>query len=324
MIQRIDPHVHFRDGRQAYKETIAHGLALAEQQGVYQVFDMPNTDPPIIRENDVVERLKLVPKGQEGRYRLYIGVTGDPEQLREAVDCYDRFEEVVGLKEYAGSSTGSLLVATEAEQRKVDDILHEIGYGGVLAVHSEKESLMQPELWNPWEPCTHCLARPVESEVESVRDQIRFADEAGFKGNLHICHISCYGSVLLVNEGKEKGMKVTCGVTPHHLLWTEEMMNQPDGLIYKMNPPLRGKEHVVFLRRALINGDIDWIETDHAPHSIGDKLHFTPKEKTPSGYPSLYLYKTFLNFLKSGGMSDAMLDAMTCGNIKKAFGRKLA
>ena len=81
----IDPHVHFRDGIQSYKETIIHGLSVAKSQGVDIVFDMPNTSPPLFYEEDVNQRLMLVPLTQRKHYFTYIGATADEEQLKKAV-----------------------------------------------------------------------------------------------------------------------------------------------------------------------------------------------------------------------------------------------
>jgi dihydroorotase len=318
MIKRIDPHVHFRDGQQAYKETIAHGLTVAAAQGVYAVFDMPNTDPPIMRKVRVDERLALVPKGEEDRYFLYIGASADADQLIEAATCWDDYKQIIGIKLFAGQSVGRLGVVTEEEQRKVYRTLAQTNYTGVLAVHCEKESKMKEREWDPLKPYTHCRARPKEAEIESVKDQIKFANENGFKGTLHICHVSCAESVGLVKNARRR-MKITCGVTPHHILWNEGNMRQPDGMLYKMNPPLRAEEDVRALRICLKNGDIDWIETDHAPHAVGEKL-FPPYM---SGYPSLYIYKDLLSILKVKGMKEAQIDDMTYHNIVKAFGHKL-
>ncbi len=315
----IDPHVHCRDGKQAYKETIAHVFEIAREQGVEKIFDMPNTNPPILSERDVLERLNLVPKSRREDYFLYIGATAEEKQLEEAVRCYDRYPEVVGIKLYAGKSVGELAVIDAEEQRRVYEILSGLGYTGVLAVHCEKESYLKHELWNPSEPITHFHARPKEAEIEAVKDQIRFAKEANFKGTLHIVHVSCPESVELVEMAK-KEIKITCAVTPHHVLWDNQMLTRPDGLLYKMNPPLRDREDVRGLRLCLREGKIDWIETDHAPHAIGEKL-FPPYL---SGYPSLYLYRNFVNeFLPKIGVGKNLIKKLTWENIRKTFKNKV-
>ena len=315
----IDPHVHCRDGKQAYKETISHVLEVAEKQGIEKVFDMPNTNPPILGEVDVKRRLGLVPKGKERSYFLYIGLTSNPSQLEEAVYCYRKYPQVIGFKLYAGKSVGNLGVTNPQDQEKIYQILTELKYRGVIAVHCEKVSFLKPKLWNPAKPLTHFYARPKQAEIEAVKDQIAFVKKTNFGGILHIVHVSCPASVELINEAK-KEIKITCGVTPHHILWNNEMLNRPDGLIYKMNPPLRDKKDVEKMRRYLREGKINWIETDHAPHSIGEKL-FPPYL---SGYPSLYLYKEFVErFLPKIGVSEKLIQRLTSENIYEIFANKL-
>ena len=307
---RIDPHVHFRDEAQSYKETIAHGLKVAESQGVGLVFDMPNTALPVLREADVERRLKLVPKNAKCGYKVYIGATANKEQLKEAARLAIERDEVAGIKLFAGKSTGDLAIIDEREQKAVYETLAD--YSGVLVVHCEKEALMH-DSFDPKQPITHAESRPKQAEVESVKDQLAFAEEAGFKGNLHVCHASCAETVRLIRSAR---VKATCGVTPHHLLWDESMLEGGHGLLYKMNPPLRSKEAVEELCNCVKNGEVDWIETDHAPHAIGEKLH----AGYPSGYPSLYLYARLVEeFLPSLGANDSLIRRMTFDNINKAF-----
>jgi len=319
-VMRIDPHVHFRDEEQAYKETIAHGLKVAKEQGVDIVFDMPNVARPVIDEERVKSRLALVPKGEEKRYYTYIGATKDSVQLKKAVELAKSNERVCGIKMYAGKSTGNLEIIAEEDQRTVYSTLADEGYTGVLAVHCEKEAYMK-NVFDPKNPFTHSLARPNEAEIESVKDQIKFASETNFKGTFHVCHISCKKTIELVEETRRKGkIRITCGATPHHSLWSNEMLKRPDGLLYRTVPPLRSNEDVEALRKALREGKIDWIETDHAPHAIGEKLF----SEYPNGFPSLFLYKRFIEeTLPSWGLSEKQINDVTSNNITKTFGVKL-
>ena len=330
--RRIDPHVHFRDEEQSYKETIAHGLQLAKEQGVDYVFDMPNTATPLLRETDVLRRLTFVPEAEKQRYFMYLGATSDITQLREAVRLVKEHPRVIGIKMYAGRSTGDLAIIEEKDQQLVYRTLAEEQYKGVLAVHCEKESCMT-DTFDYHHPISHAQARPKRAEIESLKDQLLFAREEGFQGVLHICHISTPEAVELVYQMKNAlngdnrddrensnqmsiPFSITCGITPHHLLWDEEQMNLPQGLLYKMNPPLRKKEDVFALRELLKQGKIDWIETDHAPHQVGEKLHGC----CPSGYPSLYLYKDFVEkFLPSLGLDEEQINRLTFDNIVQAF-----
>lgn len=315
----IDPHVHCRDGKQSYKETIAHAFEIAEKQGVSKIFDMPNTEPPIVNEKDVKERLKLVPNGRKNDYFLYIGATADKEQIKEAVECHRKFREIVGIKLYAGKSVGNLSVCDIEGQRNIYEALSGLGYSGVLAVHCEKESCMNKDLWDPSFPVSHSYARPKEAEIESINDQIGMAEESDFKGILHICHISCPESVELVDDARSR-IKITCAATPHHVMWDRDMLERKDGLLYKTNPPLRDIDDVAGLRKYLKEGKIDWIETDHAPHPIGEKM-FPPYN---SGYPSLYIYSYFVSsFLPAIGIGKELAKKLTYKNIYSVFESKL-
>ena len=322
---RIDPHVHFRDGEQSYKETIAHGLQLAGEQGVDIVFDMPNTVSPILTLTDVEKRLKLVPETEKHRYYLFVGATGDEQQLTEAVKMVNSVKEVIGIKMFAGKSIGNLQIISGCVQKRVYKTLAGLSYKGVLAVHCEKESFMPHYEFNHRVPFTHTVARPKNAEIESVKDQIRFVQETNFQGTLHICHVSCKESIELINDARRAfptPMKITCGVTPHHLLWDDsKLLDKTYGLLYKTNPPLRNLHDVFALRDKLKRGLIDWIETDHAPHALGEKLY----SGYPSGYPSLYLYKNlverFLPFRL--GLCHEQVVKLTYGNIVKTFGLEL-
>ena len=118
MIQgRIDPHVHCRDGRQSYKSTIERIFQIADEQEVWMIFDMPNTNPPITTRGDVKERLKLVPPSCKDRYRLYVGITSDSEQIVEAVKCHQEFEEVIGLRRESVPLPGDAVQPVESADR---------------------------------------------------------------------------------------------------------------------------------------------------------------------------------------------------------------
>ena len=324
MIKRIDPHEHLRGRKEDYKESFTHAIELAESQGIFTVFAMPNTIPPIVRRVDVEEYLKLVPKAYEGRVGVYMGVTADPSQLREAMDCFDDFDEVKGLKMFPGSSTGSLLVEKPEDQLRAYSTCHKGGYKGVFAVHGEDEDIIKRNkaLWDPTRPITHGLARPKAAETTSIANQIFAANQAGFEGTLYICHVSCPESIDIINSAKRIGRKVVCEVTPHHILWNEKKLEHPDaGRIFKTNPPLRKEEDRKGVVEMVLQGMVDCVGSDHAPHAITDKMD--EEKDPPSGFPSLIIHKKARDYLQRMGMKEEQIDAMTCGNIKRIFGRKV-
>jgi len=318
---KIDPHVHCRDEEQSYKATIASTLELAHRQGVDEIFDMPNTFRPVTIEDRVNERLKLVPAGEETNYYLYLGVTANPAQLREAVRCHQQYPQVIGLKMFVGRSVGNLAIVEYSEQRIVYQTLTDLSYDGVLAVHCEKENCLIPHLWNPNFPMSHSWVRPVAAEEQSVLEQIAFAEATNFPGTLHICHISLKNSVNLVKLARRRGkIRISCGVTPHHIIWNYHKMERRDGLRYKINPPLRSPNSTQALKEYLLAGDIDWIESDHAPHTNLEKI----KPPYLSGYPSLTLYRNFVEeYLPRLGLTEEQIRALTHGNIIKVFSPKL-
>jgi len=319
MYTRIDPHVHDRDEEEAYKETIAHLFKIANEQGVKVICAMPNTFRPIKSEADVLRRLSLVPREQKDNYFLYIGLTSSRHQLEQAVAAFNKFKQVIGFKLYAGKTVGSLAVTGLEEQFGIYKNLADLDYTGVLAAHCIRKDLLKPDLWNPLNPMSHSMASPEEAEIEAVRDQIRFVNQTKFKGTLHIVHVSCPESVELIRIARQN-IKITCGVTPHHILFAQDIQMEGGGLIYKMDPPLRSLRDIEKLRHCLLRGEIDWIETDHATHAIGEKL-FPPYL---SGFPSLYLYRQFVeDFLPKVGASKGLIKKMTHDNIVNTFGEKL-
>ncbi len=323
----IDSHVHCRDGKQAYKETIKHALEVAEKAGVDAIFDMPNTNPPIITRGQVIERLRIADLcNSKVFYGLYVGLTSDPQQIIEAIKTHDEFfpkddqtnSGVVGLKLFAGKSVGDLAVVDTSLQMKVYKTLSEADYKGVLVVHCEKESFLRPELWNFEDPISHCNSRPALAELSSIQDQVVFALDSGFKGKLHIAHVSCSDSVEYISLIKRNHpeLKISCGATPHHLFFNEEFMKSNKGLLLKVNPPLRTKENQKNLLNCLRKGMINWIETDHAPHQKQEKLN----PPYMSGIPWLNQWPNFIELLRNNDLQEEQIKDLTFNNVKKVFG----
>ena len=284
----IDIHVHFRDGFQSEKETIKHGLSVALKAGILSCFDMPNTAPPLTNRKEILARLEYgeaIAKELDKNltYRVYAGITNDERQIEEVVQVYNEFfPRIVGFKMFAGHSTGNMGILEKDMQLTVYKTLNSCGYKGVIAVHCEKTQFMQEELFDITNPETHSLSRPPIAEIESIKDQIDLVKETGFKGHLHICHISTKEGVALVKKAKKEGMNISSGATAHHAL--------------------------------LNTGDIDWIESDHAPHTIKDK------EKGASGVPGFAGTLLLIKALRKAGVSEEKLNILCGGSVNKVFG----
>jgi dihydroorotase len=324
----IDPHVHLRDWNQAHKETLRHGLSVAWRAGLDAVFEMPNTDPPLTTRDAILRRIDdadaaLAALGIPLVHGLYAGLTADPSQVAEAVRAWRQFfPRVVGLKMFAGHSTGGMGIVETAAQAGVYRALAEQGFTGVLAVHCEKEALLRPDAWDPGRPSSHGRARPPAAEVASVDDQLGLAAAAGFAGTLHVCHVSTPWAldVLRATHAAEgaptRAVRVSCGLTPHHALLDLEMMDGPGGMLLKVNPPLRPRPLPRMMLDALEAGRIDWIETDHAPHAPAEKTG----QAAASGIPGLAFYPRFVRVLRERGMTRELLDAVTHDGACRTFG----
>lgn len=309
-----DPHVHLRDWNQTSKETVEHGLLVACECGFDHVFDMPNTNPAITSREAAEKRLELgekaqnalMQKGQEIHYHIYCGLTPDKGQIREMVNTYnDLFPRVCGLKLFASQSTGNMGIIGKQNQQIIYDTLVQLGYRGVLAVHCEKE-----ELFDRTASC-HSLVRPAISEEMSVRDQIACAESAGFQGTLHIAHVSTKGALDAIREARCRGLiRITCGATPHHILLNR--MNE--SVFAKMNPPLREESDRKAIFDGLFDGTINWIESDHAPHTLRDK------EGGASGIPGFEGMLLTIRELRKVGMTEQRLNGLLCTNALEAFG----
>ncbi len=317
----IDPHVHLRDFNQSHKETVKHGLEVARDSGVDAVFDMPNTDPPITTPEIVEQRIKLAKTAgvPEVFYGLYMGLIAKEEQVKRAVDTYRCNPQVVGMKLYAGHSVGNLGVVHKVDQLMIYQVLQSLGYDGVLAVHAEKELKIKKGLWVPSNPISHCLARNEDAEIESVRDQIELASDVSFRGKLHIAHISTPAAVELVMQAKTDRLDISCGICPHHFMYDFSQMEEERGILWKMNPPLRKELSRQQMLQYLRDGHIDFIETDHAPHVLTEKMG----DPFLSGIPGLPWWPLFVEYLRRQNFTDKRIDELVFYNVACRFGLEI-
>jgi len=320
----IDIHVHFRDGQQHEKETILHGYGVACKAGIFSCFDMPNTQPPLTNKEAIEQRLlmgqtsvtKVNPKAT---YRVYAGLTSCPSQIEQVLALYNSYREnsrIVGFKMFAGHSTGKMGIVEKEEQRKVYATLAKHDYRGVVAVHCEKTELMDDSRFDPASPATHSMARPEIAEIESIKDQIELVNEVHFKGHIHICHISCQEGIRIVQEAKASCVNISCGATAHHALLNDTAYSKL-GLLAKMNPPLRCEKNRRAVFEALLTGKIDVIESDHAPHTLQDKMNGA------SGIPGFAGTLLLIKALREKGINEEMLKALCGDNANKIFSLSL-
>ena len=256
----VDLHVHFREPGFSYKETIASGSRAAARGGFTTVCTMPNLNPaPDSLENlqqqlDIIERdscIEVLPFATITR-----GRSGE-----ECVDFKALAPRVAGF-----SDDGTGVQSAEVMEKAMNLVAPT---GKMIAAHCEVESLLNGGYIHDGVWCREHGHKGIcsESEWAEVKRDIELAARTGCR--LHICHISTKESVALIRDAKSRGVKVSCETAPHYLALCDEDM-QEDGR-FKMNPPLRAREDMEALREGVVDGTIDVIATDHAPHSAEEK-----------------------------------------------------
>jgi len=256
----IDPHVHLREPGDTHKEDLSSGTAAGLAGGFTTVLAMPNTTPPLTDRATLEEAERLAASKAVCDLGLFAGATAD--NANEAA----RLEGVVGLKLYMGSSTGDLLVADLAGQ-----LAHFGQYPGIIAVHAEDEEAVAHF-------ATQGRRRPPLCAALAVARALTLAEHC--RCRLHICHVSTAHELTLIRQAKERGLPITCEVTPHHLFLTQEDEVRL-GPLGRMNPPLRSQEDVNALWANL--DIVDCLATDHAPHTLEEKHN----PNAPAGVPGL-------------------------------------
>jgi dihydroorotase len=258
----IDMHVHLREPGQEHKETIATGTAAAVAGGFTAVACMPNTDP--VNDQASITEFMIARAKEAGLARVYpIGAVtrgSKGEQLAE-----------IGELKAAGCvavSDDGRPVATALLMRRA---LEYTSMCGIPVInHCEDQTLKADGVAHEGFHASRLGLRGIPGVAEEImieRD-ITLAGLTG--GSVHICHLSTRGSLRAVRSGKERGIKVTCEVTPHHFVLTDEALAGYDTNV-KMNPPLREAADRDEMIRGLVDGSIDAIATDHAPHHADEK-----------------------------------------------------
>ena len=255
-----DVHVHFRQPGFSYKETIKSGSMAAAHGGYTAVCTMPNLNPVPDSAKNLNEQLKIIKNDAVIGVYPYGSITVG--QLGEKLsDMEDMAENVIA---FSDDGKG---VQSEAMMREA--MLRAKALGKIIVAHCEDNSLLKGGYIHDGFYAKKHGHRGIcsESEWKPIERDLKLAKETGCA--YHVCHISCKESVELIRQAKAEGVNVTCETAPHYLILTDEDL-QDDGK-FKMNPPLRSKEDKQALIEGIIDGTIDMIATDHAPHSAEEK-----------------------------------------------------
>src|SRR5699024_864547 len=258
----IDVHIHLREPGGEHKETIKTGTEAAAKGGFTTVCAMPNTNP-VPDNTEVVERLfNKIKENAVVRVLPYASITKDlsGEDLTD-IEALSQTDIFAFTDDGVGIQTADVMLEAMKEAAKYDRAIvahcedNSVLHGGVLHQGDVSKRLSLPGI-------------PSVSESVQIARDVLLAEAADC--HYHVCHVSTKESVIVIRDAKAAGIKVTAEVTPHHLLLNEDDI-QRDDADFKMNPPLRSKEDQKALIEGLLDGTIDMIATDHAPHTAEEK-----------------------------------------------------
>jgi dihydroorotase len=258
----VDLHAHFREPGQEYKEDIASGLAAAAAGGYAHVCAMPNTKP--VNDTRAVTELLRSRAASVGGPKLHPIAAITKGQLGKELTEMSELKDAgaVGV-----SDDGVCVMSSNVMRRALE---YARNFDLPLIQHAEDHDLTAGADMNEGAVATRLGLRGWPSVAEDIivaRD-VLLAEYVGAR--YHVAHVSTGGALRIIREAKQRGLRVTCEVTPHHLLLTDAALLGYDTAC-KVNPPLRDAADVELLREALADGTIDAIATDHAPHSSLEK-----------------------------------------------------
>jgi dihydroorotase len=301
----IDPQVHFREPGKEYKEDLGSGSRAAVRGGVTSFLEMPNTDPPTTSQAALDEKLARAAQKCVANYGFFIGAT--PDNL----DAINTTAPVCGIKIFMGASTGSLLVNDPKDLERI------FANGSrLIAVHAEDEERIRArrnQFSGRTDPAVHSEIR--DNECARLATALALTLSKRYRRRLHVLHLSTREEVELLRH--DKPAWVTAEVIPNHLL-----LNTADyarlGTLVQMNPPIRTPADNAALWGGLHDGVIDFIATDHAPHTLEEKAQGYPK--APSGMPGVELaLPLMLTAMQEGRCTLAEIQKWMCYGPAEAY-----
>ena len=310
----IDDQVHFREPGLTHKGSIYTESRAALAGGVTTFMDMPNVAPQTTTIPNLEQKLAIASETAFANYAFYFGATNtNIDQLR-ALDK----NLVCGVKVFMGSSTGNMLVDDEDTLR---NIFSEIKIP--VAIHSEDEKTIQENLARyvaqygdeiPFD--CHPKIRSNEACYKSTKKAVELAKQCGTR--LHVLHLSTAEEMDLFSSEPLASKQITAEVCVHHL-WFTDADYAVKGALIKCNPAVKSERDRNALRKALLNGKIDVIATDHAPHTLDEKLR--PYTKSASGMPLVqHSVLTMLELYKQGVVTLPLIVQKMCHNPADLFG----
>ena len=306
----IDTQVHFREPGSTDAEDLESGSRAAVLGGVTSLFEMPNTNPPTANLVEFEKKLKAAKNRMHSNYAFYFGATpSNTDQLAQLKNV----EGCCGVKLFAGSSTGNLLVDKEADIEKVIS-----SSDRVVSIHSEDEDIikLRKKFIRKGDVHSHHEWRNVECAMSSTRRVVKIAER--YNKKIHVLHVTTKDEVDFLAMHKKN---VTFETTPQHLTLYAPDCYDKLGTYAQMNPPLRGKEHYDRLWTAIKNNIVDVLGSDHAPHLKANKDKEYPY--SPSGMPGVQtIFPVMIDHVNNGKLTLNQLINLMCENPCRIFGIK--
>ncbi len=305
----IDSHVHFRDQQLAYREDFTTGTAAAAAGGVTTVVDMPNNRPVTMDVQSLRERMQLA----ENRILVNVAFFSALPQRTAEIPNIVR-EGAVGFKLFLLEQIGGVNID---DDDALENAFRTVAEANVpIAVHAEDKSTVEKAKKKLQETDRNDLkafsdAHPTSAEMEAIQRVAGLAKVSG--SHVHICHVTSKEALHAIQEARIAKAKITCEVTPHHLLLTTKILRRL-GNVALMLPPLRAEADTEALWRALRQGLIETIASDHAPHSKDEKTGESIWTIKPGIAGIETLLPLMLTEIHRGRLQVADLVRLTCEN----------
>ena len=304
-----DVHVHFREPGFSYKETIATGSLASARGGYTAVCTMPNLNPVPDSRAHLQQQLSIIEKDACIHVYPYGAITVG-EKGEEIADLEGMAPDVIAFSDDGrGVQSDDMMRAAMLRAKRLNKM---------IVAHCEVNELLRGGYIHEGDYAAAHGHRGIcsESEWGQIARDLELVKETGVK--YHVCHISTKESVDIIRKAKAEGVDVTCETGPHYLVMDDSML-QEEGR-FKMNPPIRSKEDRQALIEGILDGTIDMIATDHAPHSAEEKGRGLEKSAfgivgIETAFPIMYTH-----FVKTGKMTLDRLVELMAVNPRKRFG----
>ena len=306
-----DVHVHLREPGFSYKETIKSGTQASARGGYTDVLSMPNLNPVPHNVDNMNLQREIIKRDAVIGVHPFASLTVD--EKGEALSDIENLAPIsIGYSDDGRGVQSESLMRSAMEKAK--------SLNKIISAHCEDNSLLDGGYIHKGEYALKHNHRGIcsESEWGPIKRDLKLAKETGCK--YHVCHISTKESVEIIRQAKKEGVDVTCETAPHYLV-LNDMMLEEDGR-FKMNPPIRGEEDRLALIEGVLDGTIDMLATDHAPHSFEEKSKGLEKSLMgitgiETAFPIVYT-----KLVKTGILPLELVIKMLTDNPRNRFGIK--